>query len=94
MSRTPLLKLLRVQPNRSAVVQASELREHGIHHQIIKRAVERGFLTRVDRGLYLATGRPLDLEHRIILACKRVPTELFVSKRHSGFTGFFTRAQT
>jgi predicted transcriptional regulator of viral defense system len=73
MSRPPLLKLLRVQPNRSAVVQASELREHGIHHQIIKRAVERGFLTKVDRGLYLATGRPLDLEHRIILACKRVP---------------------
>lgn len=70
---TPLLRLLRVQPNRSAVVQASDFREEGIHHQILRRAVDRGFLTKVDRGLYLTPGRPLDLEHRIILACKRVP---------------------
>jgi predicted transcriptional regulator of viral defense system len=73
MSRTPLLERLRVQPNCSAVVRASELHERGIHHQLLRRAVDCGLLTKVDRGLYLASGRPLDLEHRIILACKRVP---------------------
>jgi predicted transcriptional regulator of viral defense system len=73
MSRTPLLERLRVQLDRSAVVHASELRELGIHHQILRRAVDRGLLTKVDRGMYLASGRPLDLEQRIILACKRVP---------------------
>jgi predicted transcriptional regulator of viral defense system len=73
MSRTPLLERLRVQPDHSGVVHASELRELGIHHQILRRAVDRGLLMKVDRGVYLASGRPLDLKHRIMLACKRVP---------------------
>jgi len=73
MSRPPLLKRLRALAERWTILSSSELRERGIHHQIVKRAVERGVLTKLDRGLYLASDCVLDLQHRIIVACKRVP---------------------
>lgn len=73
MPRTPLINRLRQLADRQTIVSLGELRKDGIHHQIVKRAVDRGVLTKLDRGLYLASDRPLDLEHRIILACKRVP---------------------
>jgi predicted transcriptional regulator of viral defense system len=73
MSRTPLLNRLRAIAERRTVLRLSELQQSGIHHQILKRAVDRGLVTKIDRGLYIAADRPLDLEHRIILACQRVP---------------------
>jgi predicted transcriptional regulator of viral defense system len=87
MSRTPILKRLRVQPDHSGVVHASELRQLGIHHQILRRAVDRGLLTKLDRGVYLASGRPLDLKHRIMLACKRVPHGIVCLKTALRFHG-------
>jgi len=73
VSRPPLLKRLCALAGDNAVIGFSDLRRRGIHHQILKRAVERGLIKKVGRGLYTAASRPLDLEHRIALACRRVP---------------------
>lgn len=72
MSRTTLLNRLRTLVDGQTVVSLGELREHRIHHQVVRRAVELGLLTKLDRGLYL-TSTGLDFERRIAVACKRIP---------------------
>jgi predicted transcriptional regulator of viral defense system len=54
-------------------VSLGELRVHGIHHQVVRREVDLGLLTKLDRGLYLTSTGPLDFERRMLLGCKRVP---------------------
>jgi predicted transcriptional regulator of viral defense system len=67
------MQRLRDLVERLRVIRASDLRKHGIHHQILKRAVDRRFLTKIDRGLYIVSDRPVDFDRQLILACKRVP---------------------
>lgn len=71
--RTPLLERLCTLADESGVIRASDLKKHRIHHEILRRAIDRRLLTRVDRGLYASTNSPDDLKQRFILACKRVP---------------------
>jgi predicted transcriptional regulator of viral defense system len=59
--------------DRLGVIRASELKKYRIHHQILRRALDRGVLIRVHRGLYASNGFLATLERRIMLACKRVP---------------------
>jgi predicted transcriptional regulator of viral defense system len=73
MSRTPLSERLRLLANRLKVIRASELQKYRIHHQILKRALDRGTLIKVHRGLYVSKGFSATLDQRIALACKRVP---------------------
>jgi predicted transcriptional regulator of viral defense system len=73
MSRTPLLDRLRELANRQTIVSLGELQDHGVHHQVVRRALDRGLLTKLDRGLYLTSADPLDFERRVLIACKRVP---------------------
>ena len=73
MSRTPHSERLRSLANRLRVVRASELKKYRIHHQILRRALDRGTLIKVHRGLYASKDFPATLDQRIVLACKRVP---------------------
>jgi len=73
MSRTPSLNRLAALIERAPVIRSSELKKFGIHRQTLKRAVDRGVLKRIDWGLYVRPEVPVDLKHRVILACKRVP---------------------
>jgi predicted transcriptional regulator of viral defense system len=73
MSRTPLLGRFCALTNRVAVIRSSEMKKHGIHRQTLKRAVDRGVVRKIARGLYVRPGFPFDFEHRIILACQCVP---------------------
>lgn len=73
MSRTRSLSRLGDLVDRLPVIRSSQLKKYGVHRQILKRAVDRAVLRKIDRGLYVAPELPLDLEHRIMLACQRVP---------------------
>jgi predicted transcriptional regulator of viral defense system len=73
MPRTTLLNRLRKLTSRKTIVLLCELETHGIHHQALRRALDLGILTKLDRGLYLTPAAPLDFEHRIAIACKRIP---------------------
>lgn len=73
MSRTTLLNSLRELIERQTVVSLAELRARGIHHQVVRRAVDAGLLTKLSRGFYRASPDPLDFRQRIAVACKRVP---------------------
>lgn len=59
--------------DRLKVIRASELKKYRIHHQILRRALDRGTLIKVHRGLYASKDFPATLDQRIVLACKRVP---------------------
>jgi predicted transcriptional regulator of viral defense system len=73
VSSIPLLSRLCALANQVAIIRSSELKKHGIHRQTLKRAVDHGVVRKIARGLYARPELPLDLEHRIILACRRVP---------------------
>jgi predicted transcriptional regulator of viral defense system len=73
MSRTPHSERLRSLANRLRVIRASELKKYRIHHHILRRALDRGTLIKVHRGLYASKDFPATLDQRIVLACKRVP---------------------
>lgn len=73
MSRTPLLERLETFVHRRTITSLRELREHGIHHQVVKRALDLGLLTKLDRGLYATATCTLDFQHRIAIACMCVP---------------------
>lgn len=73
MSRTPSLSRLRALTDRLPVIRSSKLKKYGIHRQILKRAVDRGVVRKIAWGLYVRPELPLDLEHRVMLACQRVP---------------------
>src|SRR5258707_15172406 len=59
--------------NKRTVVRARELYRSGIHPQELSRAVDRGLLLKIGRGLYARADYPADFERQIVLACKRVP---------------------
>jgi hypothetical protein len=57
MSRKPHLERLCALADRRHVVRTSELNKYRIHRQTLSRAVDRGLLTKLSRGLY-AFGKP------------------------------------
>lgn len=59
--------------DKQTVVRASELYRSGIHPQELSRAIQRGLLSKIGRGLYVCKDFRADLERQIVLACKRVP---------------------
>lgn len=73
MSRITVLDRLRTLAARRTIVTLGELRRRGIHHQVVRRALDLGLLTKLDRGLYLTATGPLDFERRMLLASRRVP---------------------
>jgi predicted transcriptional regulator of viral defense system len=71
--RTTVLNRLRKFVARRTILSHGELEAHGIHHQIVRRALDRGLLTKIDRGWYLTSTDRSSFERRVLLACKRVP---------------------
>jgi predicted transcriptional regulator of viral defense system len=65
--------VLRNLADQTPVIRSADLKEHGMHRQTLRRAVGRGIVRKIDRGLYVAPELLLDLKHRVILACRRVP---------------------
>lgn len=72
-SQTQLLTRLRTLIDQMPVIRSSELKKFGIHRQILTRAVDCGFVSKIDRGLYIRPESLLDAKLRVILACRRVP---------------------
>jgi predicted transcriptional regulator of viral defense system len=72
----PHSECIRSLADRLRVIRASELKKYRIHHQILRRALDRGTLIKVHRGLYASKDIPATLDDRIVLACKRVPHEV------------------
>ena len=64
---------LRTLASQLTVIRACDLRKHGIHRQILKRALDRTLLVKIDRGLYTAVDRAVGWRQELALACKRVP---------------------
>jgi len=64
---------LRTLASQQAAIRASDLGKHGIHRQILKRALDRRLLVKIDRGLYTAVDRAVGWRQELALACKRVP---------------------
>src|SRR5882762_3000632 len=73
MSRPPHSERIRSLADRFRVIRASELNKYRIHHQILRRALDRGTVVKLHRGLSASKEFPATLEQRIVLACKRVP---------------------
>ena len=71
------------------VVRARDMSKYGIHRQTLKRAVNRGLLTKIDRGLYTRRELSPDFERQVLLACERVPHGVVCSNPRSGSTAFF-----
>jgi len=59
--------------NRQTVVRARDLYRSGIHPEELRRALQRGILLKICRGLYARKDFRVDVESQIVLACKRVP---------------------
>ena len=59
--------------NKRTVVRAKELYRSGIHPQELSRALKRGLLLKIGRGLYACKDFRADFQGQIVLACKRVP---------------------
>jgi predicted transcriptional regulator of viral defense system len=78
--------------NKQTVVRARELYRSGIHPQELSRALERGLLSKIGRGLYARAGYPgypADIERQIVLACKRVPTGVVCLESAAKYHGLF-----
>jgi predicted transcriptional regulator of viral defense system len=59
--------------SKQTVVRAKELYRSGIHPQVLSRAIQRGLLLKIGRGLYVCKDFRADFQRQIVLACKRVP---------------------
>lgn len=89
MPQTTLINRMRKLALRQRVVSNRELRARGIHHEVVRRAVQAGLLTRLDRGLYRSSNSALDFENRIVLACQRIPHGVVCLESALRFHGIF-----
>ncbi len=83
------LERLRNLVSELTVIRASDLTKHRIHCHILKRALDRPLLVKMDRGLYISLDRPLEWRHRLALACKRVPHGVVYLVSALQFRGIF-----
>jgi len=67
------------------VVRARDLYRSGIHPEALSRALERGLLLKIGRGLYARKDFSADFERKIMLACKRVPNGIVCLKSAAFF---------
>jgi predicted transcriptional regulator of viral defense system len=65
---------------KKTVVRARDLYRSGIHPEALSRALQRGLLLKIGRGLYARKDFSADFEHQIMLACKRVPNGIVCLK--------------
>jgi len=63
--------------DKRTVVRARDLYRSGIHPEALSRALRRGLLLKIGRGLYARKDFVADFDRQIMLACKRVPMASF-----------------
>src|SRR6266851_3416258 len=73
---------------KKTVVRARDLYRSGIHPETLSRALQRGLLLKIGRGLYARKDFSADFERQIVLACKRVPNGIVCLSPQSGSTTF------
>lgn len=71
-TRLSIKRLLSIVDNH-IVVRASELYKFGAHPDQQSKASRQGLLVKIGRGLCTRRDFPLDFEHRVMLACVRMP---------------------
>jgi predicted transcriptional regulator of viral defense system len=69
----PLLKRLVRIIAREQVLRSRDLQGHRIPRQYLRLALDRGLITRIARGLYVARGHEIAVAGGLAEACKRVP---------------------
>jgi predicted transcriptional regulator of viral defense system len=72
LKETSVERLLSITGKRAAV-RARHYVNSGIHPQVLKKALRRGLLVKIDRGLYTSRHNSLNFQHQVMLTCKRVP---------------------
>jgi len=72
------------------VARARDLYRSGIHPETLSRALERGLLLKIGRGLYARKDFSADFERKIMLACKRVPNGIVCLKSAVRFHGLLS----
>jgi predicted transcriptional regulator of viral defense system len=72
---------------KKTVVRARDLYRSGIHPEVLSRAIQRGLLLKIGRGLYTRKDFSADFERQIMLACKRVPNGIICLKSAVRFHG-------
>ena len=72
MVQTPLGRLLRL-ARKYGAVRSRDLARHNIAREYLSIAKDKGFLSRVSRGIYVATAANVTEHHDLVGACKRVP---------------------
>ena len=85
-ARVSMNRLLSI-VDKQTVVRARDLYRSGIHPEALSRALQRGLLLKVARGLYAHKDFPADFERQIMLACKRVPKGIVCLKSAVRFHG-------
>ena len=68
-------------------MRARDLYRSGMHPETLSRALERGLLLKIGRGLYARKDFSADFERQIMLACKRVPNGIVCLKSAVRFHG-------
>ena len=71
-----------------SIVRARDLSKYGIHPEVLKRAVHRGLVAKVGRGIYTRKDLVIDIERQILLAMKRVPHGVVCLESALMFHGF------
>jgi predicted transcriptional regulator of viral defense system len=72
---------------KKTVVRARDLYRSGIHPEALSRALRRGLLLKIGRGLYARKDFSADFERQIMLACKRVPNGIVCLRSAVRFHG-------
>src|SRR6266403_5680387 len=85
-SRVSMRSLVSIVEKRT-VVRARDLYRAGIHPEALSRALRRGLLLKIGRGLYARKDFAADFERQIMLACKRVPNGIVCLKSAVRFHG-------
>jgi predicted transcriptional regulator of viral defense system len=90
LKKPSIERLLSIAEKR-AVVRSRDFSRFGVHRQALKRAVQRGLLVRIDRGLYTRKDLSGDYKRRVMAACQRVPSGVVCLESALRFHGILQR---
>jgi len=70
-------KAIEIFESHKGILRSSEAQKIGIHPQTINRMVERGLITKEERGLYRLTDKEIEADPDLINVAKLVPNAVF-----------------
>lgn len=84
MGSEGIRRMLKIAGRRLSLITAGDLRELGFSRDQVSNLVRSGVLTRIHRGVYLASGSALTFEQRALAACLACGDAAVVSDRTAG----------